>query len=112
MEANGMNGHAITLEEVQEIAKDCNIEFKPGDIFFLRCGFTKTWDSSSLDQKKEYRASTQAHKHKHTGLIQSEAVCRFIWENHIVAVAGDGVSFEACSNLTVIELRFCWRRIF
>ena len=95
LESNGMNGHAITLEEVLEIAQECNIEFKPGDIFFLRCGFTKTWESISLDEKKEYRKMTQAHKHRHTGLIQSEAVARFIWDNHIVAVAGDGVSFEA-----------------
>lgn len=89
-----MNGHAITLEEVHEIAKECNIEFKHGDIFFLRCGFTKTWESISLDQKKEYRALTQAHKHRHTGLIQSEAVAKFMWDNHIVAVAGELILLE------------------
>lgn len=89
-----MSGHPITLDEVLEIAKECKIEFKPGDIFFLRCGFTKTWESISLDEKKAYRASTQAHKHRHTGLMQSEAAARFVWDNHIVAVAGDGVSFE------------------
>lgn len=98
IEVNGMNGYAITLEEVLEIAKECNIEFKPGDIFFLRCGFTKTWESISLEEKKDYRTQTQAHKHRHTGLIQSEAVARFIWDNHIIAVAGDGVSFEAGSS--------------
>ena len=83
-----MTGHAITLEEVHEIAKECNITFKPGDIFFLRCGFTKTWESITLDQKKEYRAQTQEHKHRHSGLIQSEDVARFMWNNHVVAVAG------------------------
>lgn len=93
-----MNGHAVTLEEVKEIAKECNIEFRPGDILFMRIGFTKTWESISLDEKKAYRALTQAHKHKHTGLIQSESVARFIWDNHIVAVAGDGVSFEVRPN--------------
>ena len=40
---DGMSGHPITLDEVKEIAKECNIEFKHGDIFFLRCGFVKTW---------------------------------------------------------------------
>lgn len=94
LEANGMSGHAITLEEVHEIARECNITFRHGDIFFLRCGFTKTWESLTLDQKKQYRADTAVHKHGHSGLIQSEAVIRFMWENHIVAVAGDGVSFE------------------
>ena len=87
-----MNGHAITLEEVREIAEECKIEFKAGDIFFIRSGFTKTWEASTMEQKLEYRKSTQAHKHKHSGLIQSEEVCKFMWENHIVAVAGDGVS--------------------
>ncbi|OAG09723.1 uncharacterized protein CC84DRAFT_1235575 [Paraphaeosphaeria sporulosa] len=95
---NGMTGHAITLDEVKEIAKECRIEFRPGDIFFLRCGFTKTWESLSLDEKKQYRADTQVQKHKHSGLIQSEEVTRFLWDNHIVAVAGDGVSFEVRPN--------------
>ena len=98
LEHNGMVGHAITLENVKDIAKECNIEFKHGDIFFLRCGFTKTWESLNLDEKKAYRAATREHKHRHSGLIQSEAVARFMWDNHIVAVAGDGVSFEVRPN--------------
>lgn len=98
IEVDGMSGHAITLEEVKEIATECNITFKPGDILFMRVGFVKTWESSTLERKKDYRAQTQAHKHRHTGLIQSEAVARFIWDNHIVAVAGDGVSFEVRPN--------------
>ena len=101
-----MNGHAITLEEVLEIAKESNIEFKPGDIFFLRCGFTKTWERISLDEKKEYRTATRAHKHRHTGLIQSEEVARFIWDNRIVAVAGDGVSFEV-GDLSITDSGIC-----
>ncbi|CAK7230052.1 hypothetical protein SCUCBS95973_007443 [Sporothrix curviconia] len=96
--ANGMNGTAVTLEEVLEIAKECNIEFQPGDIFFLRVGFTKTWEALTLDKKKEYREATKAHKHGHSGLIQSEAVTRFLCDNHVVAVAGDGVSFEVRPN--------------
>ncbi|MDI1490406.1 MAG: hypothetical protein OHK93_001609 [Ramalina farinacea] len=94
LDVNGMSGHAITLEEVQEIAKQCNITIKPGDIFFLRCGFTQTWNSLSPEQKQQYRENTLVQKHAHSGLIQSEAVIRFMWDNHIVAVAGDGVSFE------------------
>jgi len=98
LEANGMNGHAITLEEVKEIAQECKIDFRPGDMFFLRCGFTKTWEGLSMEEKSQYRADTQVQKHKHSGLIQSEAVARFLWENHVVAVAGDGVSFEVRPN--------------
>ncbi|KAF2451220.1 hypothetical protein P171DRAFT_348151, partial [Karstenula rhodostoma CBS 690.94] len=66
----------VDVLEVKQIAKEYHIEFNPAYIFFLRCGFTKTWD----------------------GLIQSEEVTRFLWDNHIVAVAGDGVSFEVMPN--------------
>lgn len=83
---DGMSGYPITLDEVKEIAAECKIEFKPGDIFFLRCGFTKTWESISMEKKQEYRTLTQAHKHRHTGLMQDEAVAKFMWDNHIVAV--------------------------
>lgn len=89
-EAKGMTGHAITLEEVHEIAAECNITFKPGDIFFLRCGFTKEWESISLEQKMEYRKQTQAHKHKHSGLIQSEAVARFMWDSRSTCLFAAG----------------------
>ncbi|SMR58430.1 unnamed protein product [Zymoseptoria tritici ST99CH_1E4] len=61
-------------------------------------GGTKTWESLTLDQKEEYRTQTQTQKHRHSGLIQSEAVARFMWDYHIVAVAGDGVSFEVRPN--------------
>lgn len=94
VKVDGLSGTAITLEEVKEIASQCNITFKPGDIFFLRCGMTKTWESLFMDQKKQYQASTAEFKHGHNGLIQSEDVTRFLWDNHFVAVAGDGVGFE------------------
>ncbi|KAH0841820.1 hypothetical protein FOPE_06970 [Fonsecaea pedrosoi] len=95
---NGIGGQKITLDDVYEIARQCKIEFRPGDIFFLRCGFTKTWDALSMDQKRQYRADTAAKQHKHSGLEQGERVARFLWDNHIVAVAGDGVSFEVRPN--------------
>ncbi|OAA66591.1 hypothetical protein SPI_01167 [Niveomyces insectorum RCEF 264] len=92
--ADGMSGHAITLAEVQAILRQCRIDPQPGDILFVRCGFTRTWDGLTAAQKQQYRANTLAHKHAHSGLEQSEAVARFLWDHHIVAVAGDGVSFE------------------
>ena len=93
-QANGMDGTAITLEEILDIARNCHITFKPGDVFFLRCGFTKTWNSLSEAEKDQYPHNTLAQKHAHSGIIHSEDVIRFLWDNHFVAVAGDGVSFE------------------
>lgn len=95
---NGLGGQMVTLDDVYSIARECQIEFRPGDIFFLRCGFTKTWESVSMEEKFQYRQNTAAKKHAHSGLEQSERVVRFLWENHISAVAGDGVSFEVRPN--------------
>ena len=79
---NGMSGHAITLEEVKEIAEDCNVEWRFGDILFIRSGFTLAWEAATLDEKKGYRKLTQEHKHRHSGLIQTEEVARFLWGKH------------------------------
>ncbi|KAL2352254.1 hypothetical protein BJ546DRAFT_917249 [Cryomyces antarcticus] len=95
---DGLSGQMISLDDVYEIAKECNITLKAGDMFFLRCGFTKTWESMSMAQKLQYRQNTADKKHAHSGLEQSERVVRFLWDNHIVAVAGDGVSFEVRPN--------------
>lgn len=96
--ANGLDGTMVTLDEVYAIAKECRIEFRKGDMFFLRVGLTKSINAMSLEEKKEYRSNTAARKHAHSGLEQSSRVVRFLWDNHITACASDGVSFEVRPN--------------
>ncbi|KAJ5188879.1 cyclase [Penicillium cf. griseofulvum] len=67
---DALSRQMISLDEVQEIARECNIKFQKGDVFFLR-GMLQ-----------------------HAGLEQSERILRFIWDNHFAAVASDAVSFE------------------
>lgn len=98
IEINGIGGQKVTMQDVYAIAKECNIEFRPGDIFFLRVGFTKTWESVSMDVKKKYQSDVAVRKHSHSGMEQSEELVRFLWDNHVVAVAGDSVSFEVRPN--------------
>lgn len=88
---DGLSQHAASLDDVQAIARECNIEFQEGDIFFLRIGLTKTWASMSDAQKQAYSAQQVP---EHAGLEQSERVLRFMWDNHFAAVASDAVSFE------------------
>jgi hypothetical protein len=75
---------------VLAIARECKIEFKKGDIFFLRVGLTRTWDTMDAQQKEYSQQCTP----KHAGIEQSERVLRFVWDNHFAAVASDAVSFE------------------
>lgn len=94
---DGLSQHVVSLDDVLTIAKQCNIDFQKGDIFFLRVGLTKTWDSMTDEQKATY---SQTRPHKHAGLEQSERVLRFMWDNHFAAVASDAVSFEVYPALT------------
>jgi len=88
---DALSQHVVSLDDVLAIAKECNITFRKGDIFFLRVGLTKTWDSLGPEQKQAY---SQQQAPKHAGLEQSERVVRFLWDNHFSAVASDTVSFE------------------
>ncbi|KAF9885098.1 hypothetical protein FE257_000738 [Aspergillus nanangensis] len=88
---DGLSRHEVPLDAVLEIAAECNIEFQPGDIFFLRVGLTKTWDAMPEAQRQTY---SQQEMPTHAGLEQSERVLRFMWDNHFAAVASDAVSFE------------------
>lgn len=88
---DGLSQQAASLDDVLAIAKECNINFQAGDIFFLRMGLTKTWDSMDDTQKQTY---SQQQMPLHAGLEQRERVLRFLWDNHFAAVASDAVSFE------------------
>lgn len=81
----------ITLDEVHEIAKECNLTFQKGDIFFLRVGLPGTWAAMSTAERQAYSAQAMP---QHMGIEQSERVLRFMWDNHFAAVASDAVSFE------------------
>ncbi|KAL5366362.1 hypothetical protein BJX96DRAFT_160815 [Aspergillus floccosus] len=91
IQVDGLSQQAISLDDVQAIARECKIDFQPGDIFFLRVGLTKTWDAMDDAQKAAY---SQQSMPKHAGIEQSERVLRFMWDNHFAAVASDAVSFE------------------
>lgn len=88
---NALSHQMVPLDDVYAIAEECGIEFRKGDIFFLRVGLPQTWDAMTNDQKRAYRQQTDP---KHSGLEQSERVLRFIWDNHFSAVASDSVGFE------------------
>lgn len=88
---DALSQHAVRLEDVLTIAKECNLKFQRGDIFFLRVGLPRTWNALTSAQK-------QAHRHRnpqvYAGIEQNEQVVRFFWDNHFAAVASDAVGFE------------------
>ncbi|CAK7234883.1 hypothetical protein SEUCBS140593_009097 [Sporothrix eucalyptigena] len=84
------SGHAITVADIEAIARDQNnLEFRPGDILIVRCGFTEGLEAMNGD---EQAAVFKARKY--CGVEGSEATARWFWDQHFSAAAGDSVSFE------------------
>ncbi|KAJ5902090.1 hypothetical protein N7495_002618 [Penicillium taxi] len=88
---NALTRQMVSLDEVLEIARESNLTFQKGDIFFLRVGLPATWAAMSAEQRTTY---SQQKVPQHAGIEQSERVLRFLWDNHFAAVASDAVSFE------------------
>jgi kynurenine formamidase len=91
IKVDALTQHRVTLDDVLAIAQQSNIEFRPGDILFLRVGLTQTWDNLTPEEKQAYSCNPQP---RHAGLEQGEKVMRFLWDNHFSAVATDTPSFE------------------
>jgi kynurenine formamidase len=84
--------HEIKLSDLQTIARECKIDFQPGDILFVRIGMTKEWDTKMSLQDKEIYAT---NKHpEHAGVEATQNVLRWIWNSKFAAVASDAISWE------------------
>ena len=88
--------HQIRLSDLKEIAKECNVTFKRGDILFVRIGVTKEWDTVMTDDQK--RAYSLNPKPEHAGVEATTDVLRWIWDNGFCAVASDAISWEVRSQ--------------
>lgn len=81
--------HRITVADIERIARDQGVEFKPGDILIIRTGFTEIVENPQpLDLAK---LSTPNFAGMHGNL---ESV-KWLWNRHFAAVAGDTIAFEA-----------------
>jgi kynurenine formamidase len=82
---------AVELSHLKQIVKEENIKFKPGDILFIRSGFSAAYNKLS---DTEQRAFPNREPPSLLGLEATKDVLRWIWENKFAAVGGDSPSFE------------------
>ncbi|RSM07233.1 hypothetical protein CEP52_005332 [Fusarium oligoseptatum] len=80
---------AITVEELDEVARHQGTEFRPGDILVIRTGFT-AWHLKASDEDKK----TSTEKGAFIGVESSMASVRWLWNHHFAAVACDTLGFE------------------
>ncbi|KAK7036016.1 Serine/threonine protein kinase PRP4 [Favolaschia claudopus] len=83
--------HPIGVNELEACAKDYGIKFHRGDILILRVGFIKKYYEASEAE----RAALQNRTETFAGIEQSEAMKRFLWDNHFAAIASDQPSLES-----------------
>jgi Putative cyclase len=83
----------IPLSHLQRVVADQNVTFRPGDILFIRSGFTAAYKALS---PPEQLALSQRPSADFIGVEPTEEILEWLWESRFAAVAGDSPSFE-CS---------------
>ncbi|KAF2651164.1 putative cyclase [Lophiostoma macrostomum CBS 122681] len=97
---DAVSHHSIPLSELKEALADQKTEVLPGDILFIRSGFTRTFEAMTDDQHKQVAASPPCF----TGVQTGEEMAKWIWDSKFSAVAGDAPSFEAWPQTQDIAL--------
>ena len=81
---------SIPLTDVQAALDEETVELQPGDILLIRIGWTKFYLSASESVKAELARETVT-----PGIEGSDRTARWLWDNHIAAVASDSPALEA-----------------
>lgn len=87
-------GHRINIADIQTVAKEQNVEFRPGDVLIVRTGATEVLGAPSpadfaLMQKVQF-----------SGVEGNMETVKWLWNQHFAAVASDNIAFEALPALT------------
>ncbi len=87
---NFTKAESIPLEDVQATLEDEGVTLQAGDILLIRIGWTKFYLSASDEIKAELAKETVT-----PGIEGSDRTARWLWENHLAAVASDSPALEA-----------------
>lgn len=87
-------GHqkAVTVKELEEVAKHQGIKFLPGDILLIRYGWTKGYLKMGTIQKQKW--SGQGKDLELIGIENTTAALEWLWNTHFSAIASDSPTFE------------------
>lgn len=79
----------LTVADIEAAAAAQSVEFRPGDVFFIRTGFTEVIDRSTLMMLMGTMVLG------FIGVHGCEETARWFWDKRFAAVASDTPSFEA-----------------
>ncbi|KAK1761955.1 putative cyclase-domain-containing protein [Phialemonium atrogriseum] len=83
------DGHRITVQELEAVAKHQGVEFRPGDILIVRTGYTELLEGPTEALVPQLSKGTLS------GVHGTEETARWVWNHRFAAVAGDSHGFEA-----------------
>lgn len=88
-----LDGHRVTVEQIEAIARDQGVELRPGDVLVLRTGLTEVLQAPTPDDFAKLQLGKISGVH---GTVES---AKWLWNQHFAAVAGDAWAFEALMPL-------------
>jgi len=80
----------VPLEDLLATLEAQGTKVWPGDVLLIRVGWTKAYLEMSEEQRSELARAT-----KSPGIEGSQRTARWLWEQHIAAVASDSPGLEA-----------------
>jgi kynurenine formamidase len=83
--------HRISVSELKEAALEQGLEFKQGDILFVRSGVTKWFNESSDEIRDAFFADP---KKASVGVSPTPEAIAWVWDHHFSAVGGDALAWE------------------
>ena len=81
--------HAITVKDLDDVAKHQKTELRQGDILIVRTGFTEDLGAADADEQERLLGT-----HKTVGVKGIKETAKWVWNHHFSAVAGDAIAFE------------------
>ncbi len=85
------SSHAFSVADLEEARLAAGIEFAIGDVIVLRTGFVDWY--GGIDATERERISSREELAA-CGVEHTEAMARYLWDTHAVAVAADCPSLE------------------
>lgn len=83
--------YAIPVPHLKRLVEEEGIDIQPGDVLFIRSGFTKKYESLTPAEEESLPARKEG---TFVGVESSLETARWLWENQFSAVAGDMPGFE------------------
>ncbi|KAI9877991.1 MAG: hypothetical protein M1830_002223 [Pleopsidium flavum] len=86
---SAISRHCISENDLDDIAKDQGVHFRPGDILIVRSGWVKWYNNATASE----RIKGAKDGHEFIGVKGTESSIEWLWNHHFAAIAGDAIAF-------------------